>query len=127
MNVLHIHVTPTDAAIAAVKQQLAALDAGRSAPSAQPTLSLPSVDALFSLLTSKRVELLRALRQSDRPVSIRALAKSLQRDYKNVHGDTIALIEAGLVERDTTGQVFTPWDRFEVHLPLQDAPRDRAA
>jgi predicted transcriptional regulator len=125
-EVLRIRVVPTDAAIADVTQRFAMLDKNRSLPPPEPTLSLPSVDAYYSLLTPKRLELLRELRRRQ-PTSIRALSQQVQRDYKNVHTDVVALIEAGLIERNADKEIFTPWNRFEVSLPLQDSAVDEAA
>lgn len=52
-----------------------------------------------SLFTPKRVELLDALRLEPAE-SIRALARRLGRDQKNVHADVQALTTVGLIERD---------------------------
>jgi len=58
---------------------------------------------LFSrIMTPRRVELLRHLhRQPAR--SIRALALALGRDYRRVHEDVSALVDAGLLDKDETG------------------------
>jgi len=125
-EVLRIRVVPTDAAIADVTQRFAMLDKNRSLLPQEPTLSLPSVDAYYSLLTPKRLVLLRELRRRQ-PTSTRALSQQVQRDYKNVHTDVVALIEAGLIERNADKEIFTPWDRLEVSLPLQDSAADEAA
>ena len=62
-------------------------------------LSFESLEALLSLLTPKRWELLKYVHR--RPVpSIRALSLALQRDYRRVHDDVEALAEAGLLQRD---------------------------
>ena len=54
---------------------------------------------LSSVLTPKRLELMKTLRQHD-PLSVPALAKKLERDYKNVHADTSALESVDLVQRN---------------------------
>lgn len=41
-------------------------------------------------------------------MGVRALAKTLERDYKNVHVDTAALEEVDLIQRDVDGLVFAP-------------------
>lgn len=51
-----------------------------------------------SLFTPRRVKLLEALRQEPAE-SIRALARRLERDQRNVHADVHALMTVGLVER----------------------------
>ena len=52
-----------------------------------------SRDALAHVLTGKRMELLRHVRQH-KAGGIRALAKALGGDYSNVHLDVLALAEA---------------------------------
>jgi len=60
---------------------------------------------------------LKTLRQKG-PLSVRALATTLERDYKNVHVDTRALEEAGLLERTESGTLQAPWDIIDAHLSL---------
>ena len=72
---------------------------------------------LASVLTPKRLELMKILRQHG-PFSIRALAKKLQRDYKNVHVDVSALEVAGLIQRTEEGLLVAPWDVIDAHLRL---------
>jgi predicted transcriptional regulator len=59
--------------------------------------------ATFSrIMTPRRLELLRHVhRQPAR--SIRALAMALGRDYRRVHQDVEALVQAGLLDRDEEG------------------------
>jgi predicted transcriptional regulator len=65
-------------------------------------LSFESWAGLTSVLTPKRLELLRHLRR--RPaVSIAELARALGRDYKRVHADVEALAAAGLIDRTPAG------------------------
>jgi len=71
---------------------------------------------MFSMLSQKRVELLHALRGMGR-VSIYALAKALERDYKNVRQDVLLLEKYGLVERNEGG-VFAPYDMIHIDVPL---------
>ncbi|MEZ5479792.1 MAG: hypothetical protein R3E95_20635 [Thiolinea sp.] len=56
-------------------------------------------------------------------MSIAELARTLQRDYKNVHNDVERLMEWLAVERDRQGKVFTPYSEIvvDVHLPQQRA------
>jgi predicted transcriptional regulator len=65
-------------------------------------ITFESWEALASIMTTKRFELVRHLHRSPE-VSIAALARSLNRDYKRVHEDIEALIAAGLVERSSSG------------------------
>ncbi|MGL4440119.1 MAG: hypothetical protein ACRCUE_12695 [Bosea sp. (in: a-proteobacteria)] len=65
-------------------------------------ITFASWDALASVMTTKRFELVRHLRHHPE-TSIAALARSLKRDYKRVHEDVEALAAAGLVERSARG------------------------
>lgn len=80
-------------------------------------LNFEDLATLLSLLTPRRFEILKHLRR-DGAMSIRALSKALDRDYKNVHSDVRALEEAGLVERTEDGQVQAPWDVIDAHFSL---------
>ena len=51
---------------------------------AEMHLNFEDFAMLTAILTPKRLELMKALRQHG-PLSVRALAKQLKRDYKNVH------------------------------------------
>jgi predicted transcriptional regulator len=80
-------------------------------------LNFESLATLVSVLTPKRLELLQALRTYG-PLSIRALSKRLERDYKNVHVDTTALEAVGLIQRDEGGLVAVPWDVIDAQFRL---------
>jgi predicted transcriptional regulator len=64
--------------------------------------SFESWEGMTKVLTPKRLELLRHLRRHP-AASVAALARAVGRDYKRVHEDVMALVEAGLVDRDEAG------------------------
>jgi predicted transcriptional regulator len=72
---------------------------------------------LLAAMTPKRMELLQALRAAG-PLSVRALAKVLGRDYKNTHGDTKALELLGLILRDSQGLLHVPWSSIMAEMAL---------
>ena len=80
-------------------------------------LNFESLETLVSVLTPKRFELLRALRQQG-PLSVRALSKVLGRDYKNVHVDAAELEAVDLIQRDSKGLIIAPWDVIDAHVRL---------
>ncbi len=80
-------------------------------------LNFEDFSMLASVLTPKRLELMKMLRQHG-PLSIRALSKQLKRDYKNVHVDTSALAEVDLIQRTKAGLLITPWDVIDAHVRL---------
>lgn len=83
----------------------------------QFSLTFESMSGWIHVLTPRRWELLQALRQLG-PRSIYALAKELDRDYRNVHGDVKALEDVGLISRTTEDLVEVPWDEIEAHMRL---------
>ncbi len=80
-------------------------------------LNFEDFSMLVSVLTPKRLELLKLLRQNG-PLSIRALAKQLRRDYKNVHSDASTLEDVELIQRNESGLLIAPWDVIDAHLSL---------
>ena len=72
---------------------------------------------LAAVLTPKRLEILRTLRRSG-PMNVRALSQVVERDYKNVHVDSAALEDAGLIQRDEEGLMIAPWDVIDAHFRL---------
>jgi len=79
-------------------------------------LVFESWDALARVLTGKRMELLRYVRRHT-VTSVRALAKALGRDYRNVHADVRALTAAGLLEA-TGGGVRADYDAIETKIAI---------
>ena len=76
-----------------------------------------SLEMLLKTLTSTRWVLLKTLYKSG-PMSIRALANELGRDYKNVHTDVRKLENAGLISRTEDNEIEVPWDVVEARLQL---------
>jgi predicted transcriptional regulator len=79
-------------------------------------LAFESWDALARVLTTRRMELLRHVRQN-KAGSIRALAKALGRDYSNVHSDVQALVAAGLLDA-SGGQLRADYDTIETRIAI---------
>ena len=79
-------------------------------------LAFESWDALARVLTGKRMELLRYVRRH-KVASVRALAKALKRDYRNVHADVQALTAAGLLEAAGDG-LRADYDAIETRIAI---------
>ena len=91
------------------------VDAGEKMHEADLELSFSTPAQLVSELSPKRMELLQVLKKAG-PLSVRALAKMMRRNYSNVHADVRRLIEHGLIEKDASDQVFVPWDDVVVRM-----------
>ena len=85
----------------------------------EQTLTFPSVEKLFKILTPARWEIVKAL-QTREFKSIRDLAKFLGRDYSNVWKDIQILNDLGIVEVEKTERgyrVYIPYERIVMEFP----------
>ena len=80
-------------------------------------LYFENLETLLKTLTAGRWVLLKILRTNG-PMSIRALANELGRDYKNVHTDVHRLELIGLIGRTKDNKIKVPWDIVEARLML---------
>ena len=87
-------------------------------PQKSARISFATPELLWRVLTAKRWELLKALCGSG-PVSIREAARRVNRDVKAVHGDVVALLNAGLLDRAKSGGVVFPFEAVKVEFLLQ--------
>lgn len=112
MNTVTLGVSSIDD----VKGRLAA--AFRDEPQGQ-RISFASVDLLWKVISPKRWDIIRAM-TGQGPLAIREVARRLGRDVKGVHGDMLALINAGVVDRAENGVVFR-YDAVHVDFMLKAA------
>jgi len=82
--------------------------------------SFESPAALFRVLSPKRWELIERL-QALGPVSVRGLARALERDVKRVHEDVGTLIEVGLIAKTERGKIHVPYSVIEADFALRAA------
>ena len=80
-------------------------------------LNFENLEVLLKTLTPGRWKLLKRL-HANGPLSIRALANNLGRDYKNVHTNVRHLEKIGLIERTKDDRIVVPWDIVEARLML---------
>ena len=85
--------------------------------SAEHVLTFVNLQLLLRTLTPARWTLLERLR-ADGPLSVNELARRLERDYKNVHGDVKRLAELGLIERRKDALVSVAWDVVRAEMRL---------
>ena len=90
---------------------------GRGKLEVNQRLYFENLETLLKTLTTGRWVLLRKLRTKG-PMSVRALAKALDRDYKNVHTDVRRLETIGLIGRSKERKIEVPWDIVEAQLRL---------
>lgn len=83
-------------------------------------ISFATPELLWKVLTAKRWELLRAM-TGEGPMTIREVARRVERDVKAVHGDVRALVDAGIVDKTAEGRIVFPFDALRVDFMLRAA------
>jgi predicted transcriptional regulator len=83
-------------------------------------IAFASPELLWQILTAKRWELLKALCGIG-ALSIGEAARRVGRDFKAVHGDVMALLNAGVMSRAEGGGILFPYEAVKVEFVLQAA------
>lgn len=86
----------------------------------RPRISFATPELLWKVLTAKRGAILKAM-AGQGPLTIREVARRVERDVKGVHGDVHRLLEAGVLERTETGRVAFPFDAIRVEFTRRAA------
>jgi predicted transcriptional regulator len=99
------------------------IEAWRRAEQGQPIeqpiecLYFEDLATMLKVLTPRRLEVLKVVHQIG-PVSVRAVAARMKRDYKNVHHDLQVLERVGLVTRSPDGRLRAPWNKIIAEIAL---------
>jgi predicted transcriptional regulator len=99
------------------------VEAWRRAEQGQPVeqpierLYFEDLAIMLKVLTPRRLEVLKVIHEVG-PVSVRAVARKMNRDYKNVHHDLQVLERAGLVMRSPDGKLRVPWNKIIAEIAL---------
>ena len=83
-------------------------------------IAFATPELLWRVLTAKRWELLKVMCGAG-AISIREAARRVGRDVKAVHGDVVALLDAGVLSRAADGGVVFPFDAVKVEFMLEAA------
>jgi predicted transcriptional regulator len=83
-------------------------------------LNFETPGAFFGHMTGRRWALVRAL-QGQGEISLRELARRVERDVKRVHEDVQELLELGLLERGESGGVVCPFSTVHIDMELRAA------
>lgn len=83
-------------------------------------VSFASPELLWKVLTAKRWEILKVLTGAG-PLSIREVARRVERDVKAVHADVHALLAAGILDRTEEGEIVFPYEAVRVNFTLHAA------
>jgi predicted transcriptional regulator len=83
-------------------------------------ISFATPELLWKVLTAKRWELLKVM-AGQGPLTIREVARRVDRDVKAVHGDVHSLIDAGLLDKTAKNRVVFPFAAIRVEFTLHAA------
>jgi len=84
------------------------------------TLNFESPGSFFSRLSERRWAIVHALQATGSTMGVRELARYLERDVKRTHEDAQALVELGLIERDSKGALTCPY--ADIHVDMHVTP-----
>ncbi|WP_438852452.1 HVO_A0114 family putative DNA-binding protein [Brevundimonas nasdae] len=83
-------------------------------------ITFDTVELLWKVLTAKRWDILKAM-TGQGEMTIREIARRVDRDVKAVHGDVQALLIGGVLDRADSGRVVFPYDAVHVDFTLSKA------
>jgi predicted transcriptional regulator len=83
-------------------------------------LNFESPGDFFGQLTEKRWSLVRTA-QGKGALSVRELARLVDRDVKRVHEDVVVLADLGLLERTDSGGLICPYASMHIDMVLKAA------
>jgi predicted transcriptional regulator len=119
MKSVEIEVLRPKAALQAFKRTWRQTERGEAV---MPRLAFGSWAEVFSAITEKRVELIGYVTGREQ-INTRQLAQALGRDYKNVYTDVQALVQIGLLDKDSRGRISAPYDEIVIRAELRDVLR----
>ena len=83
-------------------------------------LNFETPGQFFGQLSEKRWDIVRAV-QGKGEMSVRELARVVDRDVKRVHDDIVMLSQLGLLERTQSGGIHCPYATLHIDMHLQAA------
>ena len=83
-------------------------------------ISFESFDLLWKVLAPNRMTLVKTLTGAG-PVTLRELARRLERDVRAVHSDVHLLLDAGVLRKDERGLIEFPYTAVHVDFMLKTA------
>ena len=104
MKTFSIRIQSLDDALAETSRVWRAAESGKRGR-ASVGIGFASYEDMHRILTPKRLEIVRTL-AGNAPMSIREIARRVERDFKGVHSDVVALANAGVISRTEDGVSF---------------------
>ena len=124
METLNIEIKTRNQADAEFISAFKSAQSGKKSQAPKDNVCFTSLEAVRSLLSEKRMELLHLIKEQ-RPKSIYALAKISGRDFKNVHADVTLLKRYGLIRilkgkepHSPQHQISVPYQSINIHASV---------
>lgn len=111
MNTVTIGVESVDSVKARLKEAVRGKPQGAF-------ITFASVDLMWETLNQRRWAIVRAMTGAG-PMSIREVARRVDRDVKAVHGDVHILLTGGVLTKTQGGQIEFPYDAVHVDFLLE--------
>lgn len=118
MSTLNIRIQSVSAQKAGLLAALKSADLVKTAP-ATSSLNFVSYDDMHRVLAPARLKIVKVL-AGQGVLSIREVARRVDRDAQAVHRDVQTLIRAGVIDRDEKGVEF-PYDRIHFDFDVSVA------
>jgi predicted transcriptional regulator len=83
-------------------------------------ISFPTIEALLKTLTAKRLHVIRVMLGAG-SLTIREVARRVNRDVKAVHGDIQSLLAVGIIDKTDDGKVIFSYDALHMDFMLKAA------
>ena len=81
-------------------------------------ISFATVELLWKVLTARRWDILQAM-TGQGEMTMREVARRVDRGVKDVHGDVQALVAAGVLDRADSERVVFPYDAVHVDFTVR--------
>ena len=92
----------------------------RGGADATPRIGFVSYELFYKILSPNRMAIIRAMTGAG-PLSIRDVARRVERDFKGVHTDVTALLNNGLLHKTDDGKVEFPYEDIHFDFRLSSA------
>lgn len=102
-----------------IARAMAAVKAHRETDSAY--ITFVTLEQMVKTLTPMRWQIIKTMTGAG-PMSIRELARRLERDVKRVHEDVQALLSTGVLDRTESGEIVFPYDKVHVEFEIEPTP-----
>ncbi len=118
MKTLYVSVASQEQIDAEMLKAVADARAGKRV-TARHRLRFLTYEQMHRVLSPVRMQIVKTL-AGQSSLSIREVARRVDRDVKSVHGDVTALINAGVIDRSEEGVSF-PYDRIHLEVDIEAA------